>query len=262
MSERKYVNYSVENRLAVVIIDNPKMNALSDQVMDELGSVFDELEARTEIGVAIITGGGTRAFVAGADIKGFEKLMGNRQAAVNSSRGMQAVFSKIENSRLIVIAAINGLALGGGCELAIACDIRVAGDGIVIGVPEVKLGLIPGAGGTQRLVRLLGKGRAKYMVLTGEFLNAQEAFRMGLVDRVVPAKDVLEEARKIAAMILNNAPLAVEAGKRAINRGVEMSLEDGLVYEAELEGDLFLTSDLAEGTRAFMEKRIPNFKRK
>lgn len=262
MSERKYVNYSVENRLAVVTIDNPKMNALSDQVMDELGAVFDELEARTEIGVAIITGVGTRAFVAGADIKGFRKFIGNRQAAVDSSRGMQAVFSKIENSRLVVIAAINGLALGGGCELAIACDIRVAGENIMIGVPEVKLGLIPGAGGTQRLVRLLGKGHAKYMVLTGEFLNAQKAFRIGLVDRVVPAKEVLTEAKKIAAMLLNNAPLAVEAGKRAINRGVEMPLEDGLAYEAELEGDLFMTSDLAEGTRAFVEKRAPNFKRK
>ncbi|HRT61256.1 MAG TPA: enoyl-CoA hydratase-related protein [Syntrophales bacterium] len=260
--ERKYVNYAIENRLAVVTIDNPKMNALSDEVMDELDAVFDELEARTEIGVAIITGGGTKAFVAGADIKGFEKLMGNRQGAINDSRRMQAVFSKIENSRLVVIAAINGLALGGGCELAIACDIRVAGDSIVIGVPEVKLGLIPGAGGTQRLVRLLGKGPAKYMIFTGEFLNAQEAYRLGLVDRVVPEKDVLAAAKKIAATILGNAPLAVEAGKRAINRGVEMSLEDGLMYEAKLEGDLFLTKDLAEGVSAFIEKRTPIFRRR
>lgn len=258
----KYVNCSVEDRLAVVTIDNPKMNALSDEVVSELGAVFDELETRTEIGVAIITGGGTRAFVAGADIRGFGKFIGNRQAAVDSSRRMQAVFSKIENSRLAVIAAVNGLALGGGCELAIACDLRVAGDDVVIGVPEVKLGLIPGAGGTQRLARLLGKGRAKYMVLTGEFLNAREAFRIGLVDRVVPTPEVLTEAKKIAAKILGNAPLAVEAGKRAIDRGLEMSLEEGLAYEAELEGDLFLTADLAEGTKAFVEKRAPNFRRR
>ncbi|HOM08185.1 MAG TPA: enoyl-CoA hydratase-related protein [Syntrophales bacterium] len=260
--ERTYVRSTVENRLAVVTIDNPKVNALNDRVVDELAEVFGELETLSEIGVGILTGAGEKAFVAGADIRGFEKFIGNRQAAVDSSRRMQALFSKIENSRLVVIAAINGLALGGGCELAVACDLRVAGDNVLIGVPEVKLGLIPGAGGTQRLARLLGKGRAKYMVLTGEFLNAREAFQWGLVDRVVPAEDVLSEAKRIAARILGNAPLAVEAGKRAINRGLEMSLEDGLALEAELEGDLFLTSDLAEGTKAFLEKRTADFRRK
>lgn len=260
--ERKYVNYKVEDRLAVVTIDNPKMNALSGQVVDELGAVFDELDARTELGVAIIIGGGTRAFVAGADIKGFNDFLGNRESAFNSSRKMQSVFSKIENSRLVVIAAINGLALGGGCELAAACDIRVAGDNIIIGVPEVKLGLIPGAGGTQRLVRLLGKGKAKLMVLTGDFFNARDALEMGLLDKIVPAADVLAEAKKLAHTILGNAPLAVEAGKRAVNGGVEMSLEDGLLLEAGLVSDLFLTQDLKEGTSAFVEKRPPGFKRK
>ena len=260
--ERKYVSYVVENHLAVVTIDNPKMNALSGLVVEELGAVFDELEACTEIGVAIIIGGGARAFVAGADIKGFNEFLGKPELAVKSSRRLQTVFSKIENSRLAVIAAINGFALGGGCELAAACDIRIAGDNVTIGVPEVKLGLIPGAGGTQRLVRLLGKGRAKLMVLTGNFFNAQEAFNMGLLDKVVPAADILVEAKKIAYAILSNAPLAIEAGKRAINRGVEMSLEDGLVYEAGLVGDLFLTQDLKEGSRAFVEKRAPVFQRK
>jgi enoyl-CoA hydratase len=260
--ERKYVNYEVENRLAVVTIDNPKMNALSFPVVEELGAVFDELEACTEIGVAIITGGGTRAFVAGADIKGFKDVAGKREIAVNGSRGMQAVFSKIDNSRLVVIAAINGLALGGGCELAAACDIRIAGDNVIIGVPEVKLGLIPGAGGTQRLVRLLGKGRAKLMVLTGDFFSAQDAFQLGLLDKVVPAADVLAEAKKMAVSILGNAPLAVEAGKRAINRGAEMSLEDGLVFEAGLVGDLFMTEDLREGASAFVEKRFPVYQRR
>jgi enoyl-CoA hydratase len=260
--DKKHVNYTVEDRLAVVTIDNPKMNALSGAVMEELGTVFDELEARTEIGVAIIIGGGTKAFVAGADIKGFKDFLGKRESAFNSSRRMQAVFSKIEESRLVVIAAINGFALGGGCELAAACDIRIASDNIIIGVPEVKLGLIPGAGGTQRLTRLLGKGRAKLMVLTGDFFNAQEAFQLGLLDKVVPAADVLMEAKKMAGIILGNAPLAVEAGKRAINKGVEMSMEDGLVFEAGLVGDLFMTEDLKEGANAFVEKRVPLFRRK
>jgi len=217
--ERKFVNYVVEDRLAVVTIDNPKMNALSVPVVEELGAVFDELETRTEIGVAIIIGGGTRAFVAGADIKGFKDLLGKRDVVFNGARGMQNVFTKIERSRLVVIAAINGLALGGGCELAAACDIRVAGDNVIIGVPEVKLGLIPGAGGTQRLVRLLGKGKAKLMVLSGDFFSAQDACQMGLVEKVVPVADVLAEAKKLAGTILGNAPLAVEAGKRAINEG-------------------------------------------
>ncbi|NPU86607.1 MAG: hypothetical protein HPY65_19200 [Syntrophaceae bacterium] len=260
--DRSYVNYTVEDRLAVVTIDNPKMNALSGPVVEELGMVFDELDARTEIGVAILIGGGTRAFVAGADIKGFGNFLGNREAAFQSSRGMQAVFSKIENSRVVVIAAINGLALGGGCELAAACDIRIAGDNAVIGVPEVKLGLIPGAGGTQRLARLLGKGRAKLMALTGDFFSAQDAFQLGLLEKVVPAADVLAEAKKIAASILGNAPLAVEAAKRAVNRGVEMPLEEGLKLEAGFVGDLFLTEDLKEGATAFVEKRFPVFKRK
>ncbi|HRR40723.1 MAG TPA: enoyl-CoA hydratase-related protein [Syntrophales bacterium] len=260
--KRDYVNYEVEGRLAVVTVDNPPMNPLSGRVMQELGEIFDEIESRTDIGVAIIAGGGTKAFVAGADIKGFKDFIGSREAAFASSRGMQAVFAKIENSRVVVIAAINGLALGGGCELAAACDIRIGGDNIVIGVPEVKLGLIPGAGGTQRLARLIGKGRAKMMVLTGAFFNAGDAVRMGLLDKVVPAEDVLSEAKQIAAAILANAPLAVEAAKKAINQGIELGLEDGMLLEAALESDLFVTEDLQEGVGAFIEKRTPSFRRK
>lgn len=259
---RTFVNYEVEGRLAVVTIDNPKMNALSVPVVKEISEVFEELEARTEIGVAIITGGGTRAFVAGADIKGFKEAFGQRELAFRESRRMQACFSKIEKSRLVVIAAINGLALGGGCELAAACDIRIAADNVIIGVPEVKLGLIPGAGGTQRIARLLGKGKAKLMVLSGDFFSAQDAFQLGLLEKVVPAADVLAEAKKLAGSILANAPLAVEAGKRAINEGVEMSFEDGLVFEAGLVGDLFMTEDIKEGAGAFVEKRFPVFRRR
>jgi enoyl-CoA hydratase len=260
--ERKYVNYVVEDRLAVVTIDNPKMNPLSRAVVAELSNVFDELEARFDVRVAIITGGGTSAFVAGADIKEFNAIFGDRETAFKFSRDIQDALSKMENSRLVFIAAINGLALGGGCELAAACDIRIAGDKVVIGVPEVKLGVIPGAGGTQRLARLLGTGRAKLMVLTGLFFSAQEAFQMGLVDKVVPAADVLAESKKIAAAILANAPLAVEAGKRAINQGVEMSMENALKFEAGLVADLFVTEDLKEGATAFVDKRAPSFMRK
>ncbi|PKN35910.1 MAG: crotonase [Deltaproteobacteria bacterium HGW-Deltaproteobacteria-19] len=238
------------------------MNALGMPVVADLEAVFDELEDRKDIGVAVIIGAGERAFVAGADIKGFKDVFGQKDIAFNSSRKMQACFSKIENSRLVVIAAINGLALGGGCELAAACDIRIAADTAIIGVPEVKLGLIPGAGGTQRLARLLGKGRAKLMVLSGDFFTAQDAFQLGLLEKVVPAKDVLAEAKKLAGSIISNAPLAVEAGKKAINLGVEMSLEDALVFEAGLVGDLFMTEDLREGAGAFVEKRFPVFKGK
>lgn len=259
---RKYVRFEVEGRLAVVTIDNPKMNALSTAVMEDLAAVFEELEGRRDIGVVLLTGAGERAFVAGADIKGFRDMFGKRDEVVRGSRAMQACFSKIENSRLVVIAVINGLALGGGCELAAACDIRIAAEEAVIGVPEVKLGLIPGAGGTQRLARLLGKGRAKWMVLSGDFFTARDAFQLGLLERVVPAAELMVEARKLAASILSNAPLAVEAGKRVINEGLEMSLEDGLVLEANLVGDLFLTEDLKEGAGAFVEKRFPVFRGK
>jgi enoyl-CoA hydratase len=189
-------------------------------------------------------------------------MFGTRDEVVRSSRAMQACFSKIENSRLVVIAAINGLALGGGCELAAACDIRIAAEEAIIGVPEVKLGLIPGAGGTQRLARLLGKGRSKWMILSGDFFTARDALQMGLLEKVVPAAEVMPEARKLAASILANAPLAVEAGKRAVNEGVELPLEEGLILEAGLVGDLFLTEDLQEGAGAFVEKRFPVFRGK
>ncbi len=227
--ERTYVTYEVEGRLAVVTISNPKMNALSRPVVEELGAVFDELELRTEIGVAILTGGGGKAFVAGADIKGFKDIIGHRGVVFDGARGMQDCFSKIENSRLVVIAAINGLALGGGCELAAACDIRIAADNVIIGVPEVKLGLIPGAGGTQRLARLLGKGRAKWMVLSGDFFSARDAFQMGLLEKVVPAADLLAEAKKLAGTFSANAPLPSRRERGPSPEGVK-SIGDGLVF--------------------------------
>jgi enoyl-CoA hydratase len=260
--ERKFVNYEEENRIAVVTIDNPPMNSLGAAVINELYDVFDELENKDDIIVAIITGSGKKAFVAGADIRAFSELVGKRDVVIEGSRGMQKCFSKIENSSKIVIAAINGMALGGGCEMAVACDIRIIAENALIGVPEVRLGLIPGAGGTQRLVRLLGKGKAKLMCLSGDFYGAKDALAMGLVEKVVPAGEALNEAKKIAQAFLDNAPLALRAAKRVINEGSDMSLEDGLILEASFVGDLFMTEDLREGATAFVEKRFPVYKGK
>jgi enoyl-CoA hydratase len=260
--ERKFVNYEVENGIAVVTINNPPMNSLSAAVINELTDVLDELDEKDDIVIAIITGGGNKAFVAGADIKAFGDLVGKREMVVEGSRGMQKCFSKVENSSKVVIAAINGMALGGGCELAVACDIRIIAENALIGVPEVRLGLIPGAGGTQRLVRLVGKGKAKLMCLSGDFYGAKDALEMGLAERVVPAGEAVNEARKMAQAFLGNAPLALRAAKRAINEGSDMSLEDGLIMEASLVGDLFMTEDLREGAAAFLEKRFPAYKGK
>jgi Enoyl-CoA hydratase/carnithine racemase len=180
---RKYVNYEIEDRIAIVTIDRPPVNALSLEVIDELSEVFEELDANKNAGVVVIAGGGKKAFVAGADITMFEEFRSDRTKAFESVKKMQDCFTRIENFDMVVIAAINGLALGGGCELAVACDIRVAAQNAIIGTPEVKLGIIPGAGGTQRLARLLGKGWAKMIVLGGEPVSAGEALSIGLVER-------------------------------------------------------------------------------
>jgi enoyl-CoA hydratase len=192
----------------------------------------------------------------------FEEFRGNRTKAFESVRKMQDCFTRIENFDMVVIAAINGLALGGGCELAVACDIRVAAQNAIIGTPEVKLGIIPGAGGTQRLARLLGKGWAKMIVLGGEPVSASEALSIGLVEKIVPAGEALIESKKLAKVFLKRGPLALKNGKRAINEGSNMPLKEGLIREAELITDLFLTEDIKEGAKAFFEKRSPVFKGK
>lgn len=258
--QRKYVNYVVEERIAVITIDNPPMNPLSTDVVAELHAVVNEVDRDPEAGVAIVTGGGQKAFVAGADIKGFP--LGNRDLAFQFSRQIQACFSAIENSPKAYIAAINGFALGGGLELSLSCDLRIAAENARLGVPEIKLGVIPGAGGTQRLVRLLGKGKAKLLVLGGDFVTATEALEWGIVEKVVPVGESLNEAKALARKLLANGPLAITDGKRAINEGINMTLEDGLLLEANLMAALFLTEDMAEGAKAFIEKRPPVFKGK
>lgn len=254
---RDYVNYVVEEGIALITINHPPVNALDQKTVSELGQAMDELEKRPEAKIIILTGGGDKAFVAGADIKAFTGL--NRVTAEQFALSIQSILLKMEASKKVVICAINGLALGGGCEVAMACDIRIASEKAKLGQPEVNLGVIPGAGGTQRLPRLVGKGRAMELVFTTDMIGAEEARAIGLVNRVVPPGSLLEEAKKMAKKILAKGPVAITLAKRAINEGLEMDLKEGLKLEAKLFGELFDTFDMREGVKAFLEKRPPRF---
>lgn len=256
----KYNNLIVEQEGAVtiVIINRPKeLNALNLAMMKELDSVFAVLEQDTTVKTVILTGVGGKAFVAGADVTEMEKY--DLRAAKEWARLGQRVFTRIENFPGTVIAAINGFALGGGCELSMACDIRVASDTAKFGQPEVNLGVTPGFAGTQRLPRLVGKGMAKLLIFSGDIIDAQEAWRIGLVDKVVPGEELLRTAKKLATVISTKAPMAVKQAKLAINRGLDMDLDAGNELEAEIFGLCFTTQDQREGMRAFLEKRKPVF---
>ncbi len=255
------VKFEKKNKIAYVTIDRPKvLNALNMATMQELEQVFTELAADTETRVVILTGGGEKAFVAGADIN---ELAKNNpvEAKAYTHRG-QAVLDLIENLGRPVIACINGFALGGGCEIAMACTMRLASENAKLGQPEVKLGIIPGYGGTQRLARLVGKGLAMQMVLTGDMISAQEAHRIGLVNEVLPADKLIPRAEEIAGKIIGMAPLAIQYCMEAVNQGMNMSLPDGLFLEATLFSICCATEDKNEGTRAFLEKRAANFQGK
>lgn len=254
---RDYVNYVVEEGIALVTINHPPVNALDQKTVSELGQAMDELEKRPEAKIIILTGGGDKAFVAGADITAFTGL--TRVTAEQFALSIQSILLKMEGSKKVVICAINGLALGGGCEVAMACDIRIASEKAKLGQPEVNLGVMPGAGGTQRLPRLVGKGRAMELVFTTDVISAEEARAIGLVNRVVPPGSLLEEAKKMAKKILAKGPVAITLAKRAINEGLEMDLKEGLKVEAKLFGELFDTFDMREGVKAFLEKRPPRF---
>lgn len=250
--------YEKRNAIGYVTIHRPeKLNALNRTVMEELGDCFEILQKDNEVRVVILTGAGDRAFVAGADINelAVETAVAGKE---NASRG-QRVLDLIENLGKPVIAAINGFALGGGCELAMACGLRIAAENARLGQPEVRLGLIPGYGGTQRLPRLVGKCLALEMLLTGEPVTAQEAYRIGLVNQVVPASELLATAEKLAMKIIANAPLAVKFALEAVNHGMEMSAAEGQFLEATLFGLCCTTADMKEGTRAFLEKRPAKF---
>ena len=248
-----------EDRTAIVTINRPKvLNALNAQTLDELRRAMLELKQDAAVGVVIVTGAGEKSFVAGADINelAVQTPTGGREHALAG----QHVFDLIENLGKPVIAAINGYALGGGCELAMACTLRLAADTAKLGQPEIALGLIPGYAGTQRLPRLVGKGKAMEMILTGAPIAAEEAQRIGLVNRVVPAADLMTEARTLAAQLAKNAPIAMRYIINAVNNGVEMAFREACQYEATLFGLVASTEDMKEGTAAFLAKRKAAFK--
>jgi enoyl-CoA hydratase len=256
----RIVNYTLEEKVAWVTIDNPPVNALNHALMEGLKSVFGELEENEEVLTVILRGAGEKAFVAGADIKQFPSM--DQALAVKFSSEGQDVFNRIENFKVPVIALIQGFALGGGCELAMACDIRIASEDARFGQPEISLAIIPGYGGTQRMSRLIPVGKAKELIYTGEMIGATEALKIGLVDRVVKREDLEDEAKKLAVKILEKGPLAIKAAKKAINEGLVLPLREGLKLESRYFAELFGTEDKNEGARAFLEKRKPIFKGK
>ncbi len=253
--------FEKKNSIAYVTVNRPKvLNALNMATMDELRAAFHDIKNDAGVRVVILTGAGEKAFIAGADI--------NELAAHTAVSGKeythrgQSVLNLIENLGKPVIACLNGFTLGGGCEIAMACTMRLASDNAKIGQPEVKLGIIPGYGGTQRLPRLVGKGRAMQMVLTGEMITAQEAYRIGLVNEVTSPAELIPRAEAIAQKIIANAPLAVQYSLEAINKGLEMTLPEALYLEAVLFSVACSSEDKKEGTTAFLEKRPAQFKGK
>lgn len=251
---------SVENTIATITINRPdKLNALNHQVFSELKSAFEYIETDDQVRGVIVTGAGAKAFVAGADISEINGL--NAVSAKTFSERGQAIFNQIENCTKPVIAAVNGFALGGGCELAMACHIRIAAETAKFGQPEVNLGVIPGYGGTQRLARLVGKGRAMELILTADLIDAHEAYRIGLANKVTAADQLLDFTKTYLTKILSKGSLAVRYGIEAVNYS-DRDLTDGLNREATLFGICAATEDLKEGTSAFLEKRAPNFKGK
>lgn len=260
MEKTKAVSWSIQSNIAIIIIDNPPLNVLSEEVIELLSFIADQIESDSNIKAVIVTGAGERAFVAGGDIKGFPDWMGKGiELAKEKSLWLQEPLNKLERLPQPTIAAINGFALGGGCELALSCDIRIAEEHIKIGLPEIKLGLFPGAGGTQRLSRLVGKSKAKEMIFTGESLSAKEAWRIGLINRIAPKGKSLETALDLAESISAHSLPALAFAKRSIDKGYEQRLENGLITEAEYFGQVFQTEDVKEGVGAFIQKRDPKF---
>ncbi len=248
---------SVEDGIALLQFNRPEArNALNKATVDEVYRALDELRANAAVGVVILTGAGDKAFVGGADIK--DLLSRGRKEGLE---GINArLFTAIEQFEKPTIAAVNGFARGGGCEIAMACDLRVASEAAKFGLPETGLGIIPGAGGTQRLPRLVGLGKAKELVLTGDIITAVEALRIGLVNQVVPADQLMPAARTMAAKILSRGPLAVRLAKQALNLSARAPLDVGLQFEVMSQAVLFESADKKEGMTAFIEKRKPQFK--
>lgn len=251
------ITTSIDNAILLITINRPdKMNALNKTVLDELNTAVDEVYNNPAIRSAIITGAGAKAFVAGADISEFQGL--KHQEGMQLAQKGQNIFRKIEDSPKPIIAAVNGFALGGGCELAMACHFRIASDNARFGQPEVNLGLIPGYGGTQRLTQLIGKGRAIEFMITGNMIDAATALQYGLVNYVVPQEELPNKARAILELVNTRAPLAVGRCIKAANAVFDIT-KDGFAEEVKLFGECFATQDMVEGTTAFLEKRKPVF---
>ena len=245
--------------IAIIRLNRPeKLNALSRAMLEDLSGAFKQFEKQSDLRAVILTGSGEAAFCAGTDIKELAALNQN-EARAASERG-QAVCNQIENCPVPVIAAINGIAAGGGCELALACHLRIASTNAQFSLPETKLGMIPAYGGTQRLPREIGYGRALEVMLTGKVLSAEQGYQFGLVNQVTDPADVFTAAESLAMDISKLAPLAVRACLKAVTHGLDLPLQEGLALEAELFASLFATQDMREGTRAFLEKRTPVFK--
>jgi enoyl-CoA hydratase len=245
--------------IGLITVNRPdKLNALNAETIEELVEAFGSYRDDPDVKVLILTGSGDKAFIAGADIKELAELE-SESGRTYVLKG-QDLTRRIENFSKPVIAAVNGFALGGGTEVALACHIRIASENAKMGQPEVKLGIIPGYGGTQRLARLVGKGRAFELILSGKIIGAQQALQIGLVNRVVPQRDLMSVCKKLALEIAENAPLALSYAIQAVNLGLDLPLEEGLHLEAELFGKACSTQDSKEGTRAFLEKRKPDFK--
>lgn len=250
-----------DGAVATITINRPKvLNALNTQTIDELRRAILDLKRDDGVRAVILTGAGEKSFIAGADINELatQTPTSGREHAIAG----QHVFDLIEHLGKPVVAAINGYALGGGCELAMACSIRIAADTAKLGQPEINLGLIPGYAGTQRLARIVGRGRALELLLTGDQISAQEAYRLGLVNRVVPAADLMAEAKKLAATLASKAPIAVRYILEAVHKGLEMPFPQAQIFEATLFGLVASTEDMREGTKAFLEKRKADFKGK
>lgn len=255
------IQFEVKEKIAYLTINRPQvLNALNWQTMQEIHDVFQNSQKDSQVAGIILTGAGKKSFAAGADIK--EIARNDPVGAKEFSHASQEILYLIEYFRKPVIAAVNGFCLGGGCELAMACHMRLASENSRFGLPEVNLGLIPGNGGTQRLPRLVGKGRALELILTGNMIDAQEAYRIGLVNKVVSSEKLVAAAEETLRTIFTKGPVAVKLALEAVNEGMELSLPQGVQHETNLFGLCFSTEDMKEGTQAFVEKRKPEFKGK
>ncbi|MCU0491575.1 MAG: enoyl-CoA hydratase-related protein [Chloroflexaceae bacterium] len=268
MSDYQFLKLNVQFKVGVLTIDRPPVNALNADVLRELDRMLDEIAANSEIKALVVTGAGQQVFIAGADINTFAEIgaLPDKaqvvQEAVNYAKLGQEVFLKLDRLSIPTIAAVNGACVGGGMELAMACDIRYAADNARLGQPEIGLGIIPGWGGTQRLPRIVGEGRALELILTGDTIPAPEALRIGLVNKVVPAAQLLRECQGLARKLAEKSRVATSAALRAVTGGTTLSIEDGLALERQQFETMSLSEDMREGIGAFLQKRRPEFKDK